>query len=115
MTKDRGKGLFVLKGEIKTPPMSKEARGETGWLLRRLQEGETLGMPHSRPMPDVGQNCHELRVNDKNVTWRVIYYVTLEAVADLDVFRKKTPRTPQHVIDDCARRLRDFQKRLKGR
>ena len=115
MTKDRGKGLFVLKGEIKTAPMSKEARGETGWLLRRLQEGETLGMPHSRPMPDVGQNCHELRVNDKNVTWRVIYYVTLEAVAVLDVFRKKTPRTPQHVIDDCARCLRDFQKRLKGR
>ncbi len=39
-------------------------------LLRDLQEGESLGMPHSRPMPGIGPRCHELRVNDENKTWR---------------------------------------------
>jgi hypothetical protein len=59
-----GKSLMVLKGEIQTPPLSEAARRETGFLLRRLQQGENLGLPHSRPMPVIGLRCHELRVND---------------------------------------------------
>jgi hypothetical protein len=38
-------------GEVKTPPFSVAARIEAGVLLRRLQQGEKLSMPHSRPMP----------------------------------------------------------------
>jgi len=41
--------LAWLKGEIKTPPFSADARIEAGYLLRRLQEGERLGLPQSRP------------------------------------------------------------------
>jgi hypothetical protein len=33
------KPLVRLRGEIKTPPFSTEARVETGNLLRRFQEG----------------------------------------------------------------------------
>jgi hypothetical protein len=58
------KPLVWLYGEIKTPPFSKEARVEAGTLLRRLQEGELLGLPHSRPMRSIGQRCHELRIRD---------------------------------------------------
>ena len=96
VTRDRGKRLFVLKGEIKTPPMSKDARGETGWLLRHLQEGETLGMPHFRPMPGIGQNCHELRVNDKHASWRVVYYVAPSELTSL---------IPQRILSFRARLL----------
>src|SRR5436853_354929 len=39
-------------------------------LLGDLQEGESPGLPHSRPMPGIGPRCHELRVNDGNKTWR---------------------------------------------
>jgi hypothetical protein len=49
-----------VHGEIKTPPLSPEARIEAGLLLRRLQRGERLEMPHSRPMPVIGgrvTNC----------------------------------------------------------
>jgi hypothetical protein len=53
--------LVVLSGEIKTPPLSKQARIEAGVLIRRLQNGELLTMPHSRPMPVIGPRCHELR------------------------------------------------------
>jgi hypothetical protein len=60
------KPLAWLHGEIKTPPFSKRARIEAGTLLRKLQEGELLGMPHSRPMPSIGRRCHELRVEDED-------------------------------------------------
>jgi len=41
------KPLVWLEGEIKTPLFSQRARLEAGYLLRRLQQGQTLGMPHS--------------------------------------------------------------------
>jgi hypothetical protein len=34
-------------------------------LLRRLQKGENIGLPHSRPMLDIGSRCHELRIRDE--------------------------------------------------
>lgn len=58
------KPLVWLEGEIKTPPFTLAARIEAGTLLRRLQRGELLGMPHSRPMPSIGKRCHDLRVRD---------------------------------------------------
>jgi hypothetical protein len=39
------KELFVLRGEINTPPLSKEARREVGFLLRMLQEGDAPPAP----------------------------------------------------------------------
>jgi hypothetical protein len=39
------KPLVWLHGEVKTPPFSKEARLEAGFLLRRLQAGEKLSLP----------------------------------------------------------------------
>jgi phage-related protein len=101
-----GKSLMVLRGEIKTPPMSEAARREAGFLLRRLQQGENLGPPHSRPMPAIGPRCHELRVNDAHKTWRLIYRIDEDAVVLAEVFEKKTRATPHQVIDDCQRRLR---------
>jgi hypothetical protein len=69
------KFLVWLSGEVKTPPFSAEARLEAGFLLRRLQQGEKLSLPHSRPMPSVGAGCHELRIVDQDVTWRIIHFV----------------------------------------
>jgi len=101
-----GKSLMLLRGTIKTPPMSEAARREAGFLLRRLQQGENLSLPHSRPMPDIGPRCHELRINDVNKTWRIIYRVDDDAIVVLDVFEKKTRATPRRIIGDCRRRLR---------
>ena len=46
-----------LHGEVKTPPFSQEIRVETGVLLRQLQQGLSLGLPHSRPMPQVSEKA----------------------------------------------------------
>jgi phage-related protein len=98
--------LVWLHGEIKTPPFSREARVEAGTLLRRLQEGESLGLPHSRPMPSIGRRCHELRIRDENRNWRIIYRLDADAVVIAEVFAKTTRQTPRQVIATCRRRLR---------
>jgi phage-related protein len=100
--------LFILHGEIKTPPFSANARLEAGQLLRELQRGNALFMPQSRPMPSIGKRCHELRVQDEDGIWRIIYRIDPDAILILEVFQKKTQKTPQHVIDNCKRRIRDY-------
>ena len=102
------KPLVWLRGDIKTPPFSHAARLEAGYLLRLLEEGESLGLPHSRPMPIIGARCHELRINDENITWRIIYRVDPDAIIIVEVFKKKTSKTPKQVIDVCKRRLKDY-------
>jgi phage-related protein len=104
----RRKPLVRLGGEIKTPPFSKEARVEAGFLLRRLQEGESLGMPHSRPMPSIGPRCHEIRVRDENRIWRVVYRLDPDAILIAGVFSKTTRATSKHDIDDCQKRLKVY-------
>ncbi len=102
------KPLVWLRGEVKTPPFSSDARLEAGFLLRRLQRGEMLSLPHSRPMPSIGARCHELRIVDADKTWRIIYCIDPDAILLLDVFNKTTTQTPKRVIADCQRRLRQY-------
>jgi phage-related protein len=99
------KPVVWLHGEIKTPPFSRQGRIEAGTLLRRVQEGESLSMPLSRPMPSVGPRCQELRVRDATRNWRIIYRVDTDAVVIADVFPKKAARTPKAVMGNCRRRL----------
>ena len=104
------KPLVWLHGEIKTPPFSKEARVEAGVLLRRLQDGEPLSMPHSRPMPSIGSRCHELRVGDKDHNWRIFYRIDVDAIVIAEVLEKKTARTPATVIERCRKRLQGYNR-----
>jgi phage-related protein len=106
---DGDRDVVWLKGEVRTPPFSAPARREAGLLLRRLQAGEVLGMPVSRPMPSIGTRCHELRVVDEKVAWRIIYRLDPDAVVILDVFRKTTRRTPRRVIETCRTRLKRYE------
>lgn len=93
-----------------SPPFSQAARLEAGILLRRLQKGELLGMPQSRPMPAIGPRCHELRVQDRAITWRIVYRLDADAVVFAEVFSKKTQATPRAIIDTCRRRLKEYDR-----
>lgn len=107
------KPLVWLEGEIKTPPFSREARIEAGTLLRRLQRGENIGLPRSRPMPSISRRCHELRIADQNVTWRIVYRLDSDAVVIGEVFPKKTGKTPKQVIDVCKQRFKRYDEATK--
>jgi len=102
------KPIVWLKVEVKTPPFSQAARLEAGLLLRRLQRGEVLGLPQSRPLPAIGTRCHELRIPDREHSWRIVDHVADDAIAILEVFSKKTQSTPLQEINLCKKRLAAF-------
>ena len=104
----KDKPLVWMHGEVKTPPFSKLARLQAGFLLRLLQRGAKIAMPHSRPMPSIGRKCHELRVADEKVSWRIVYRIDEDAIVILEVFSKKTGKTPKSIIDICKTRLREY-------
>ena len=102
------KPLVWLHGEVKTPPWSLEARREAGFLLRRLQLGDKLSLPSSRPMPSIGPAVHELRIKDAGAEWRIIYRLDSDAIVIAEVFHKKTQATPHAIIETCKRRFRRY-------
>ena len=65
-------------------------------------------MPHSRPMPVISPRCHELRIVDENVSWRIVYRVDADAIVILEVFEKKASKTPRHVVEVCRQRLKRY-------
>src|SRR3954465_13635617 len=111
---DQNKPLVWVAGEVKTPPFSAAGRLEAGMLLRRLQRGESIGLPHSRPMPSVGKRCHELRIVDEDATWRIVYHIDDDAILILEVFSKKSPATPKQAIRVAKRRLGLYFAAVKG-
>ncbi len=93
--------------------MSLEARRETGFLLRQLQEGIALSLPASRPMPEVETGCHELRVKDGSHAWRIVYSVERDAILILEVFGKGSKKTPNQVKEICRKRVREYRRLVR--
>jgi len=104
------KPLFILKGEIRTPPFEREARREAGDLLRRIQDGESLGMPHSRPLPTVGPRCHEMRVKDSKCQWRIVYRIDDDAILIAGIFAKKGKKMQQRELKAASARLATYDR-----
>ena len=107
----REKDLVWLATKVKSPPFTREARVEAGVLLRRLQKGENLSLPHSRPMPAIARGCHELRIRDRDTTWRIFYFIDADAIVLLELAEKTTRETPQRVLENCRQRLKDYRTR----
>jgi len=89
--------------------MSTEARRGMGFLLRQVQDGEKISLPHARPMPSIGKACHELRVNDETKTWRLFYFLDADAIVILEILEKKTQKTTNSTINTCRLRLKNYE------
>jgi phage-related protein len=74
-------------------------------LLRQLQNGESLGMPHAEPLPIIGPRCGALRIPDAGNNWRIIFRVDPDAVLILEVYSKKTRKMPDEVVERCQKRI----------
>lgn len=82
-----------------------ERLAEAGYLLRRLQQGNALSMPWSRPMSSIGPRCHELRIDDENKTWRIVCRIDEDAIVIVKLFRKKTQQTSKRTVALSQKRL----------
>ena len=83
-------------------------------LLRLLQEGERLGMPHAEPLPDVGRRCGALRVRDAQHNWRIMFRIDSDALLVLEVYPKTTRKIPDEVIERCQQRLKQYDAVVKA-
>jgi phage-related protein len=104
------KKLAWLNTEIKSPPFSLDARQEAGMLLRRLQRGENIGMPESRPLPQIAPRLHELRIKDdmKRKIWRIFYRIDPDFIVVAAVEEKKTEAISKKTANLIKRRLKDY-------
>jgi phage-related protein len=59
-------------------------------------------------MPSVGTRCHELRIRDEDVNWRIIYRIDADAIVIAEIFAKKTNQTPSKIIGLCKTRLKTY-------
>ena len=69
-----------------------------------------MAMPQSRSMPDIGRKCHELRINDENTTWRIVYRTDADVIVILEILEKKTQTTPTHIVNFCKDRIRRYDR-----
>lgn len=65
-------------------------------------------------MPAIGPRCHELRITDKDVSWRIAYRVDADAIVVADIFQKTRQATPHAVIERCRQRLRSYDTAAGG-
>lgn len=78
-------------------------------LFAILAEGESVGMPLSRPMPSVENGAHELRIKDRSGNYRVFYYTKHQsAILVFHMFKKKTEKTPDREINTAKSRLKEM-------
>ena len=108
------KPLVWLHGIVKSPPFTREGRQEAGELLRFLQDGQILRMPHAEPLPDVGPRCGALRIRDAGHNWRIMYRIDRDAILVLEVYGKKTAKIPKEIIDRCKDRLKRYDAVVKS-
>ena len=64
--------------------------------------------------PAFGSSCHELRIPDAGVTWRIIYRVDIDAIVIAEVLPKKQQATPVHVIRVSKERLLRYDTVVRG-
>ncbi len=64
-------------------------------------------------MRAIGTGCHELRLADGQRAWRIMYRIDSDAIVILEVFEKKTQRTPKRILDVCKDRLKVYDRESK--
>ena len=101
--------LFVLDPcQRKIQEFPEEIRGDLADALARLDAGQTLSMPLSRAMPDIGPGVHELRLKDRSGAYRVIYFLAHAGnIYLLHAFKKKTRTTSHKDLNLAKKRLRE--------
>jgi phage-related protein len=86
-----------------------DIRGNLADALARLDEGQFLMMPLSRPMPSIGKGMNELRFRDRAGIYRVLYVLAgAGTIYLIHAFIKKAQKTPQQNIDLAKRRLKEI-------
>ena len=84
-------------------------RRKLGKAILDLQRGSSLGMPLSRPIPQVAPGVEELRVRDEAGIYRTFYFKkSKRGILIVHAFVKKTQKTPKNEIAIARKRLEEL-------
>lgn len=84
-----------------------EVREDLADAIARLERGQQLSMPLSRPMPSIGKGVHELRFRERSGIYRVIYFLAgASQIWLLHAFKKTTQATSSKDIAIAKERLK---------
>jgi phage-related protein len=101
--------IFHPKARETIRRFPKPVRIRLGKGLFRLQVGEPIGMPNSRPMPTVAPGVSELRVKTQDGAYRAFYYTaSARGVLVFHALVKKTQQTPPLEIELARKRLKEI-------
>lgn len=101
--------IWHLKAKVEISAYPEDVRKELGYLIYRLQLGEVLPMPHSRPMKSVAMGASELRVRGPDGNYRVFYYTkSPRGILVFHAFVKKSEQTPESEVAAGKSRLREL-------
>lgn len=78
-------------------------------LLRRLESGEMLFMPHSRSMASMARGLYELRLRDEQGQIRIFYYTKIKgSIFLVHVLRKQSQVITEHDRKVILKRLKEL-------
>lgn len=99
------------RDEIRSWPL--EVKKDLGALLTKLQKGEAVGYPDTKPMSSVAKGVFEIRLRDAWGIFRAFYLIRTEhGIVVFHSFRKKSQKTPKHEIETARFRLNAFLEEL---
>ncbi|VAW36921.1 hypothetical protein MNBD_GAMMA01-2163 [hydrothermal vent metagenome] len=103
----RGASLNKLKS------FNDGVKQDIGHQLYRVQMG--LEPEDSKPMKTIEIGVKEIRVKDKDGIYRCIYIAKFaKIIYVLDCFQKKTEKTPDSVIKQSKKRLKEIYQEQKN-
>ena len=103
------RSFFIKRHGMRFADSRKKCGFALGRGLFRLQLGEPIGMPNSRPMPAVAPGVSELRMKGEDGIFRVFYYTASpRGVLVFHAFVKKTQRTPPLEMELARKRLKEL-------
>lgn len=86
-----------------------DIKKDVGYLIHRLQMGDKLNAPYSKPIKSVEIGVNELRVKDASGAYRVFYYLkTSEGIIIFHAFKKKSQKTPKKEIELGKKNLKEI-------
>lgn len=98
------------------PPVTREIEKEPLHLkesifgaLARLEQGETIGLPLSRPLPSIWKGLHELRFSYQAGEYRVFYFIRVrEAIYVIHGMKKKGQTIDRKAVKLLQTRIRSL-------
>jgi len=83
---------------------------QVGKAILDLQKGHHVGMPLSRPVPEVAVGVEELRIRDAAGIYRTFYFTkSKRGILIPHACVKKTQKTPRHEIALARKRLKEMR------